>query len=118
MSRILVTGGSGFIGSALVKALDWLRGTPTALMQPRLALYVGSFLNDPAEANASRSFANSALTRSGSAFGAGRAGASSLRGAMRHSCSSVSAKHGSSKPMRLATFSISPSIRATSCNPI
>ncbi|MEO8609195.1 MAG: FHA domain-containing protein [Chloroflexota bacterium] len=45
------------ISTALVKALDWLRGTPTPLMQPRLALYVGSFLNDPAEANASRSFA-------------------------------------------------------------
>lgn len=45
------------ISSALVQALNWLRGTPAADTQPRLALYVGSFLNDPAEADASRSFA-------------------------------------------------------------
>ena len=45
------------ISSALVKALDWLRQAPTPEARPRLALYVGSFLNDPAEANTSRSFA-------------------------------------------------------------
>jgi FHA domain-containing protein len=45
------------ISSALVKALDWLRQTDPPESRPRLALYVGSFLNDPAEGNASRSFA-------------------------------------------------------------
>ena len=44
------------ISSALTAALNWLRelNDPN---RPRLALYVGSFLNDPAEANASRAFA-------------------------------------------------------------
>jgi hypothetical protein len=44
------------ISSALARALVWLRQTNDPA-RPRLALYVGSFLNDPAEANASSSFA-------------------------------------------------------------
>ena len=44
------------ISSALTVALNWLR-EPNEPNRPRLALYVGSFLNDPAEANASRAFA-------------------------------------------------------------
>lgn len=44
------------ISSVLTAALNWLRELSDP-NRPRLALYVGSFLNDPAEANASRAFA-------------------------------------------------------------
>ena len=44
------------ISSALADSLQWLGQTDDP-RRPRLALYVGSFLNDPAEADASRAFA-------------------------------------------------------------
>ncbi|MBZ0289970.1 MAG: hypothetical protein K8I30_20265, partial [Anaerolineae bacterium] len=44
------------ISTALAESLQWL-GQSDDPRRPRLALYVGSFLNDPAEADASRAFA-------------------------------------------------------------
>jgi len=44
------------ISTALAESLAWLRQSNDP-RRPRLALYVGSFLNDPAEADASRAYA-------------------------------------------------------------